>query len=140
MPDDPKDPDGLPTPSDAFLAALGREAPTGNEALTTRPKATDWAVLVAGLRWAAEIDRRGNEDANVPEGTTGPRIALKALIAFLLKQDCVERHGAHVPLVRLAAALADLGDGIVSPLFRPTVRHPGAEGPSVRKRTLRAAF
>jgi len=107
---------------------LGTEAQTGNEALTARPKATDWAVLVAGLRWAAEVDRRGNEDGNVPEGTTAPRIALKALIAFLNKQPCVERHGAHVSLVRLAGALADLGDGIVSPLFRPTVRNPGNPG------------
>jgi hypothetical protein len=54
---DDTDPDGLPLADAAFFAALETDA------LTAWPKATDWAVLVAGLRWAAEVGRRGGEAA-----------------------------------------------------------------------------
>ena len=54
------DPDGLPLPDEATRDAI---ADLAREALTARPKATEWAILVASLCWAAEVGRQG------PEGT-----------------------------------------------------------------------
>ena len=119
---DDTDPDGLPRADAAFFAALETDA------LTARPKATDWAVLVAGLRWAAEVGRRGGEAGDAPPGTTASRLALKAVLAFLEKQDCVMRHGASMPLAKIQGALTDLAQGRVSPMFKPPVKANGNPG------------
>lgn len=119
--------DGLPEPDAETFAALQAEA------ITARPKASDWAKLVAKLRWAVEVERRGLE----APGTIAPRIALDALIEFLVKQRCIEQHGAHVPLVRLAGALADLAGGSTPPLFKPTVRKAGNRSKSHAEAVIR---
>jgi hypothetical protein len=113
------DPDGLPVPDAITFAALR------SEAMTARPKVSDWADLVAGLRWAADTAGWGEEEApNFPPGSIAPRLALKAIISFLCKQDCVRNHGAVLPLVQLAGGLVDLGDGIANPIFKPAAWKP----------------
>jgi hypothetical protein len=106
-PDGQTDPDGLPLPDDATWAKLRAEA------MTRRPKVSDWADLAAGLRWAI-----GHP------GAMAPRIALKAVIDFLNKQPCVHSYGAALPLIELAAGLADLSDGITVPALKPAKRNP----------------
>jgi hypothetical protein len=59
---------------------------------------------------------------------TGPALALRSILAFLQTQDCVMRHGASGPLLRLQSAILDLADGRVSPMFKPMKKpkgHPG---------------
>jgi hypothetical protein len=115
------DPDGLPLPD---AEAAENCAAKAREALTARPKASDWAVLVASLYWAVEADRRAIAATNAPPGSTAARIALKAVIQFLEKQPCVMQRGASMPLIELQGALVDLAAGRVSQLLKPIVKPP----------------
>jgi hypothetical protein len=119
------DPDGLPLPDQATFNALRSES----GALTARPKASEWADLVAMLRWAAEVRRRGEDADNVPQGVTAARLALKAVIQFL-QRECVLKHGASMPLIELQAALTDLTNGRVSQMFKPVAKPSGNPGKS----------
>jgi hypothetical protein len=88
------------------------------------PKLLDLAELYCLLTAAAELDKRGTVLHNLPPGMTGPERALQAVTRFLLKQPQM-RSGAVAPLIRLLAAMGDLANGTVSPMFQPRQRPRG---------------
>ena len=105
--------DNLPLPDEATLATFWRDAATA-----PLPTPQEWAELLTGLRWAAEVQHQGKDAPNMPAGATAAQIALSAVVAFL-ERDCVLRDGASMPLIELQGALLDLSSGRVSPMFKP---------------------
>jgi hypothetical protein len=119
------DEDGLPRPDDATLAALRAEA-------KREPPSPDfWADLYASLVWAAELERCGARNAELPEGATTSEYALHAVIAFLQATPSLNRLAAIGPLLRLDTALVELADGRVSPMFKPVKKRGGSPGAGV---------
>jgi hypothetical protein len=109
-----KDRDGLPMPEGADFVRLVQEAER-----TFRPTRRQWTSLMMELLWAEEIRKKGIEADNAPSGTTVPRLVLAAMLRFLLDQRSIMEHGAATSLLDLQAALAGLGDGFASPMFKP---------------------
>jgi hypothetical protein len=119
------DGDGLPFPDNETISQWRAEA---RQAL---PHPEDWADFAAMLRHAAELDRRGIEHPDLPEGLTGCQYALFAVINFLGNQPAIALRGDVASLARLHAAIVDLAAGRPSSLFKPKRRAPGSPGKGV---------
>jgi hypothetical protein len=98
------------------------------EALQCLPDPDDWAFFVVSLRVAAEMERRGIENPELPPGMTAPERSLSALMSFLEKQHILMKCGDTGPFLRLYSAIVDLANGRPSPLFKPVERRAGNPG------------
>jgi hypothetical protein len=117
-------PDGPPTIEDAILEAWLAEAQA------EPPEPAFWMKLTYHLRHAAELDRqRGTSPTQIPPETVAAQYFLHNLAKLLMEQPFFKRRpDLLAPLHRLSTAVSDLGDGTVSPMFRPVGRgrgHPG---------------
>ena len=91
------------------------------DAMKALPRPDDWADLISDL-WMAS---QGAYHPDLPPGASGPMMALFAVNAFFQKQHVVMSNGAALPLIQLAAALAELADGHVAQMFKPVTKSPG---------------
>jgi hypothetical protein len=117
-------PDGPPTIEDAILEAWLAEAQA------EPPEPAFWMKLTYHLCHAAELDRqRGTSPKQIPPETVAAQYFLHNLAKLLMEQPFFKRRpDLLAPLHRLSTAVSDLGDGTVSPMFRPVGRgrgHPG---------------
>ncbi|CAN2533031.1 hypothetical+protein [Methylocapsa aurea] len=131
MSEDEIDGNGLPFMDDETLAKWRAEA------LESLPLADDWADLVACLRWANELDRRGIEMEKLPKGLTAAERSLNAILLFMQRQPSLMREGGIAPLMRLHSAMVDVADGIASPLFKPVAKGSGRPGNGITVDTIK---
>jgi hypothetical protein len=91
------------------------------------PDPQSWAELVMRLREAAEIDRRGMGNADLPTGLAGPLSAMHHLVVFLLKQRSFMAPAADdlAPVIRLYTAMIDVLNGRPHPMFTPLTKSDG---------------
>jgi hypothetical protein len=71
------------------------------------------ASLVDDLQFANEIFRNKDD-----KGLDGAILAVGAVVKFLFNSKFENRHALVAPLISLQAALTDLQDGTISPMFR----------------------
>jgi hypothetical protein len=117
-------PNGPPAIQDAILEAwLG-------EAQAEPPEPAFWMKLTYHLRYAAELDRqRGTSPTQIPPEAVAARYFLHNLAKLLMAQPFFKRRpDLLAPLHRLSTAVSDLGDGTVSPMFKPVGRGRGNPG------------
>jgi hypothetical protein len=119
------DGDGLPFIDDATLKEWRAEA------LRNLPAPNDMADLLVLLRWNAQVDREGIENAELPNGLTACERSISAILAFLQNQNFSQTHGGSEPLTRLHAGILDIADGIAPALFKPKKRHAGRPGKGI---------
>jgi hypothetical protein len=99
------------------------------EARACPPDPDDWAHFVAMLRLSAAIDSDASNNPDEPGASIVPSMcAMRAIVSFLQGHPHLDEHGEAVaPLNRLSAALNDLSEGRMPPMFKP-VRIPGVPG------------
>jgi hypothetical protein len=114
--------DDLPFPDDETTTKWRAEA------LAHLPNPDAWADFTALLRCAAELDRRGINNSELPPGMTAPQKSLWAILKFLEQQHILMKCGDLGPLFRLYTAIVDLANGRVSPMFKPVERRVGNPG------------
>jgi hypothetical protein len=124
------DADSLPFPDEETITKWRAEA------LAHPPSPDAWADLIALLRWAAELDRRGIDNPDLPPGMTAPQKSLLALLKFLEQHHILMKCGDTGPLFRLYTAVVDLANGRVSPMFKPVERHVGNPGKGLGYETI----
>ena len=122
---DAVDGDGLPLPDEATRTALRAQAK--GEA----PSSDDWAHLYVALVWAADLERRGARNPELPAGATAPEQALRAVNSFLARSPMLVHLGALAPLFRLHSGIIDLADGRVPSIFKPVNKRGGSPGARV---------
>jgi len=114
--------DGVPWPDPELMkkwceAAL-RDLPPPHEL------AENFADLIAAMRWASELDRRGAANKELPDRLTSTEYMLRSLLTCFLTIPTLQKHLG--PLMRLKAAIVDLANGRQSELFVPVIKKPGA--------------
>jgi hypothetical protein len=124
------DADGLPLPDVDTLTKWRAEA------LQWVPNPSDWADFVVSLRLAAEMERRGVDNPELPPGMTAPERSLSALLSFLKQQHILMKCGAIGPLLRIHSAVVDLANGRASPMFKPEARRAGNPGKGLGYETI----
>jgi hypothetical protein len=80
---------------------------------------------------AAELDRQYGYDQSSPNGLIAPAQCLDALISLLKKRPDILVPEDMAPLMRLQAAIVDLGQGRPSPIFKPVGAKRGSPGKGV---------
>lgn len=71
------DDDGVPLPDPELMKKWRAEA------LRDLPPPEDFAALIAGMRWASELDRIGAENRDLPDRLTSPNICFgRCWLAF----------------------------------------------------------
>jgi hypothetical protein len=114
--------DGIPFP-DPELMKKWHEA-----ALRDLPSPQDVADLIVSLRWAAELDRIGAANKELPDRLTSIEYMLRSLRACLSTVPVLMEDGALAPLARLHTEIVDLAKGHKSKLFVPITTKPGNQG------------
>jgi hypothetical protein len=108
---------GFPMPDAAWLEKLQASGPIPH------PSDDDLRRLFTKLLWAAELERRGKDDATLPPGMTAVDYLIEAMIEFLQNVWGRPRPDLDLtPLYRLFGAVADLKAGRRSALFEPVER------------------
>lgn len=101
------------------------------EARENPPDIEEWAVLVASLRFAAEVERRGEEDARLPKGMTSVVRGVRAMANFIIGHQNLKEDRLHAPLFRFFAAIVDLSEEKTPVIFKPVKSNgprPGRPG------------
>jgi hypothetical protein len=117
--------EGLPLPDPELIAKWRKEA------LQNLPSPDDWADFIAHVRWAAELDRIGAMNKDLPDRLTSIDYMLRAFLTCFLKISVLGKNGNLAPLMRLRAAIVDLANGRQSELFTPVNKKPGHPGKGV---------
>lgn len=92
------------------------------EARENPPNIDEWAALVASLRYAAEMERRGAKDSRLPEGMTSAATALHSMLSFIVGHEFLKKDRVQAPLFRFFAAIVDISEGKKPTLFTPVVK------------------
>jgi len=114
--------DGLPLPGDQECRKWR------DEAVTQRPNKEAWRRLILRLRYAAEIKRGKKCLAGLSADKTEVALQIKAITEFLNEHAFLKNYDALAPMNRLYAALIDLSEGRINPLFRPEKLKNGSPG------------